>query len=54
MAQWKLGSGVAVAVASGYSFNLTSSLGTSISSRYGPKKTKKKRKKMGTIVNTLQ
>ena len=39
-----LGSGVAAAKASSYSFGLTSSLGTSICCRCGPKKKKKKGK----------
>ena len=40
----QLGSGVAVVKASGYSSNLTRSLGTSICCGYGCKKTKKKKK----------
>ena len=38
------GSGMAVAVASGYSSNLIPSLGTSICKGRGPKKTEKKKK----------
>ena len=47
-----LGSRIAVAVvqASGYSFNSTPSLGTSIGHRRRPKKTKKKKKKKNTTI----
>ena len=41
--QTQLRSGVAVAVASGYSSDLTPSLGTSICRRLGPKKDQKKK-----------
>jgi len=41
----QLGSGIAVAVVSGYSSDLTPSLGNSICLGHSPKKTKKKKKK---------
>ena len=48
-----LGSGVAAAKASSYSFGLTSSLGTSICCRCGPKKKKKKEKIFMSKENAL-
>ena len=44
--QTRLGSCISVAVASGYSSNLTPSLGISISRRCGPQKREEKKKRM--------